>query len=95
MMGYPGWLWTEGLPYGPRESDLRALYAFTDEADAIIARYGLDYLVLGPNERDALAANVDALRAAFPTVISTENYDILDLDGECGQRWGTAVPTSL
>lgn len=82
IMGYPGWLWTEGLPYGPRESDLRALYAFTDEAGAIIARYGLDYLVLGPNEREALAANVDALRAAFPTVISTENYDILDLDGE-------------
>ena len=84
MMGYPGWLWTEGLPYGPREADLRALYAYgsDDEASQIIDRYGLDYLVLGPNERDALGANVDALRAAFPTVVSTENYEILDLHGD-------------
>lgn len=82
MMGYPGWLWTEGLPYEGREADLRMLYAFGDDAARIIAEYGLDYLVLGPNERETLGANVDALRAAFPTIITTENYEILDLDGE-------------
>jgi hypothetical protein len=83
MMGYPGWLWTEGLPYGGREADLRMLYAFGDESARIIVdRYDLDYLVLGPNERETLGANEDALRAAFPTVITTENYEILDLDGQ-------------
>lgn len=50
-MGYAGHLWTHGLDYAPRERDVRRIYAGGAEAEALLSRYGVDYVVVSPLER--------------------------------------------
>jgi hypothetical protein len=47
LVGYPGWLWTKGVDYGPRESDLKAFYTNPDDLD-ILRKYDVEYVLLDP-----------------------------------------------
>jgi hypothetical protein len=51
FMGYPGHLWSQGLDSGPRERDLRAIYAGEADAANLLARHQIDYVVVGADER--------------------------------------------
>lgn len=79
LMGYPGWLWTEGLPTAERERDVRAIYGFTSDAPGLLAKYRVDYVVIGPVEREQLHANVEAYRSRFPELLRTTSYEIFDV----------------
>ena len=76
LMSYPGWLWPRGVDVGPRERDLRAIYAYTPDAPRLLQAYGVDYVVIGPWERDQFDANETAFREQYPVVISTTNYAV-------------------
>jgi uncharacterized membrane protein len=56
-MGYPGHIWTHGLEFAPRESEIRRAYAGTAEAPAILGKYGVDYVVVSPLERNLMTVN--------------------------------------
>jgi hypothetical protein len=81
MMGFTGWLFAEGLPWEERDADVRAIYAYTDDAERLLDEYDIDYVVIGPFERDALAANVDAYRQRYRSVISTPSYEVFAIGG--------------
>ena len=77
LMSYTGWLFAFGIDYAQRERDLEAIYAFTPDAPRLIAQYGLDYIVVGPGERNSYNANSAALRAQYgQPVIATGQYEI-------------------
>ena len=76
MMSYPGGLWSHGVDYRQREADLRAIFSLVPESHELIAAYGVDYVVVGPNERKQLGADPVKFRARYPTVIRTENYEV-------------------
>ena len=57
LMGYPGHIWTHGLNYTQRESEIRRIYAGGSDAPLLLQRYGVQYAVVGPHERDLLNAN--------------------------------------
>jgi hypothetical protein len=57
LMGYPGHIWTHGLEFAPRESEIRRAYAGTAEAPAILGKYGVDYVVVSPLERNLMTVN--------------------------------------
>jgi len=76
LMSYPGWLWSHGIDYAEREADLRALYALEDRADEIIDRCGVDYVVVGPNERATLGAEPERFRQRYPILFESESYEI-------------------
>lgn len=57
FMGYPGHLWTHGLDYRSREADVRRIYAGGADADVLLARYNIDFVVLGPLERDLMSTS--------------------------------------
>jgi hypothetical protein len=73
LMGYAGHLWSQGINYELREADLRRIYAGAPEADALLAQYGVDYIVVGPLERAALPVN-EQYFARFPLVGETGGY---------------------
>lgn len=79
LMGYVGWLWTEGIDYTQREVDLRAMYALGPEAARLFSRYGVSYLVIGPYERDQLGANETEFRIRYPIVVETDQYVVFDV----------------
>lgn len=80
VMGYWGWLFAEGLPWEEREADLEAIYAFTDEAERLLAKYGVDYVVIGPPEMARMDPNVTAFRNEYPTVIKTDTYEVFAIN---------------
>ncbi len=80
VMGYWGWLFAEGLPWEERQADLEAIYAFTDGAEQLLAKYGVDYVVIGPPEMARMAPNVTAFRNAYPTVIKTDTYEVFAIN---------------
>jgi uncharacterized membrane protein len=57
LMGYPGHIWTHGLDYTQRESEIRRIYAGGADAPLLLQKYGVQYAVVGPHERDLMAVN--------------------------------------
>ena len=76
VVGYSGWLSTQGYDYEERERDLYAIYALAPNAPQLLAKYRVDYVVIGPREREELAANLAAYLAHYPTIIRTANYQV-------------------
>ncbi|HEX8146895.1 MAG TPA: hypothetical protein VF591_06925, partial [Pyrinomonadaceae bacterium] len=54
FLGYPGHVWSHGIDYGPREADLKRIYSGAPEAPALIERAGIEYVVVGPLEREEM-----------------------------------------
>jgi hypothetical protein len=52
VLGYPGHTWSQGMDAGPREADIRAIYAGGADAEALLARHGVGYVLVGPRERE-------------------------------------------
>ncbi len=76
MMGYPGWLFSYGIDYSQRERDLRAIYALAANTPALLEKYNVEYVVIGPNERQNLKPNVEAFRSRYQRIINTGNYEV-------------------
>lgn len=79
MMGYPGWLFAFGIDYSQRERDLRSIYALAANTPALLAKYDIEYVVIGPNERQTFKPNVEAFRSRYPRIINTGNYEIFQV----------------
>jgi hypothetical protein len=57
LMGYPGHIWTHGLQFLQRESEIKRIYLGTPEAEQLMKNYGVDYAVVGPLERLVVPVN--------------------------------------
>jgi hypothetical protein len=57
LLGYPGHVWTHGLEFGPREAEIKRVYAGAPDAGTILKRYGVNYIVVGPIERNMMNVN--------------------------------------
>ena len=57
LMGYPGHVWTHGLEFGPREAEIRRVYAGAPDARSILRKYGVAYVVVSPLERNIIDVN--------------------------------------
>src|SRR5215213_4786008 len=50
LMGYPGHIWTHGLEFSKRESEIKRIYLGSPDAEQLIRTYGIQYAVVGPQE---------------------------------------------
>jgi hypothetical protein len=50
LMGYPGHIWTHGLQFAQREGEIKRIYLGMPDAEQLIRKYGIEYLVAGPQE---------------------------------------------
>ena len=73
LMGYPGHVWTHGLEFGPRESEIRRVYAGASDANAILRKYGVDYAVVSPLEKNIMNVN-DQFFSSFQLVGEVGEY---------------------
>jgi hypothetical protein len=79
VLSYTGWLWSQGYDYAERERDLRDIYAFAPRAPELLAKYDIDYLVVGPWERAQFGSSPELFRRRYPTVLETANYAVFDV----------------
>jgi hypothetical protein len=73
LMGYPGHIWTHGLDYAEREREIKQIYAGGPGADNLLARYGVDYVVIGPLEKLLMPVN-DSFFAKYTKVGEVGEY---------------------
>ena len=78
IMGYPGHIWTHGLEYGPREQEIKQIYAGSSVAAALLAKYRVDYVVIGPHEFSTENPNV-AFFSAYPEVANVGDYHLFKI----------------
>jgi hypothetical protein len=57
LLGYRGWLASYGLDYGPIVRDMREMLSGGADAEALLARYEIDFVVIGRTERRDFDAN--------------------------------------
>ncbi len=57
LMGYPGHIWTHGLEFVQRESEIKRIYLGSPDAEQLIRNYGIQYAVVGPQEKIVTRVN--------------------------------------
>jgi hypothetical protein len=73
IMAYRGWLWSQGYRYRDAERDVGRML---ESADAgLLAQYGIDYVVIGPDEKASWHATERAFER-FPVVARTRSYAV-------------------
>jgi hypothetical protein len=73
VMAYRGWLWSQGYHYQETERDVARMLATADEA--LLARYGIDYVVIGPDERSSWHATERAFER-YPVAARSGSYTV-------------------
>jgi len=79
VMAYPGWLWTQGYNYLPVQDDVRVMYEGNERSLPLLAKYQVNYVVIGDNERYDLQANESFFIQHFSIVYqlgTTEIYQV-------------------
>jgi len=75
VMGYPGHIWTHGIDSGPREAEIKRIYSGAPDAPALLTKYGVDYVVVDPQERSVMAVN-DAFFSRYREVATIGEYHL-------------------
>jgi hypothetical protein len=75
LMGYPGHIWTHGLQFVQRESEVKRIYLGGPGADQLIRSYGIEYAVVGPQERIVTQVN-DLFFSRFEKVGQVGEYTL-------------------
>ena len=73
LMGYPGHIWTHGLDFVGRESEIRRIYAGAPEAADLLKKYNIKYAVAGPHEKNVLSVN-DQFFSRFTEIGEVGDY---------------------
>ena len=75
LMGYPGHIWTHGIDFGPRETDIKKIYSGSPDAASLLSKYGVDYVVIDPQEHSVLTVNTDFF-SRYPEVVNIGEYHL-------------------
>jgi hypothetical protein len=77
VVGYGGWLWTYGLnDWAQRTNDAQRMLRGDPATPALLKRYGVDYVVLGPQEIAGLGANQAYFQATAQLVYASDGYSV-------------------
>jgi hypothetical protein len=80
-VGYANWLWTEGIDYAPRTAEVKRIYRAEPRTESLLAQRGIDYVVIGPHERDQLGADEAAFRQRYPVLVTVGRWTVYDVRG--------------
>jgi hypothetical protein len=75
LMGYPGHIWTHGIDFGPRETDIKKIYSGAPDAINLLGKYGVDYVVIDPQEHSVMPVNT-AFFSRYPEVANIGEYHL-------------------
>ena len=77
LMGYPGHIDSHGIEYKDRLRDIVEIYSAGPRAAALVAKYGIEYIVVGPQERRGMEQ--------YRSQVSDQFFMNLQLVGEIGE----------
>jgi hypothetical protein len=75
VMRYPGHLSSHGIDYVGRENDVKTIYSGGPQAQELLNKYGVDYVLISPEERSSLRAN-EGFFNKFPVAAEVGQYKV-------------------
>ena len=75
LMRYPGHLSSYGIDYGQREADIKAIYKGGPNADQLLQKYNIDYVMLTTEEKDTVQPNEDYFKK-FQIIAESGPYKV-------------------
>ena len=75
LMRYSGHLGSHGIDYAEREADVKRIYQGGPEADPLLAKYGIDYVLISPEEKSSMQVN-DPYFMKFPVAAQVGQYRV-------------------
>lgn len=75
LMRYPGHLSSHGIDYGQRENDVKEMYRGGSATLSLLEKYGIEYVLISPEERNTLAPNEDFFKR-FSVIAEAGPYKI-------------------
>ena len=81
LMGYPGHIWTHGLQFVKREGEIKRIYLGAPDAEQLIRNYGIQYAVVGPQEKIVTKVN-DLFFSRFEKVGEVGEYQLYKIREE-------------
>ena len=75
LMRYPGHLGSHGIDYAVRERDVKSIYAGGANADELMRKYGIEYVLISPEERSSVAANEQFFKK-FSVIAEAGQYKV-------------------
>ncbi|HKQ51062.1 MAG TPA: hypothetical protein VJT74_01745, partial [Pyrinomonadaceae bacterium] len=73
VMGYPGHIGSHGIDWEERWRDIKRIYSGGSAAEQLLAKYGVEFVVVGPHERREATVN-ETFFARFELVGETGEY---------------------
>ena len=58
LLGFPGWVWSHGIDYSKRQSDVVQIYLGDKNAENLIKKYHVHYITVGPQEKVEFSINL-------------------------------------
>jgi uncharacterized membrane protein len=82
-MGYPGHVSSHGLKYEERQREIAKIYSGTADAEKLLAKYNVRFVVVGPQEHNVLSqlrtiVN-DSFFARYPMVGEIGEYRLYEI----------------
>ncbi|MBC8029290.1 MAG: hypothetical protein H7Z16_04190 [Pyrinomonadaceae bacterium] len=78
LRGPTAWLWSHGYDFIQREADVRAIYTGSPEAPELLSYYRVDFVSLGPRERETFRADQAFFDERFPVFYHRGQLTIYD-----------------
>jgi hypothetical protein len=76
VVGYPVYLWTQGLDAAQQKQDVHTILQWRPGAQALLEEYEVDYVAIGPWEREELGAARFAAWSRYPRVFTSRAWDV-------------------
>lgn len=80
LLGLPAWMWSRGLDYSQRSVDIESIYSGEPEADALLRKYNVDYVLVGPLELASFKVN-EQFWAKYKRVSPAGAYRVYQIRG--------------
>ena len=75
LMRYPGHLSSHGIDYAQREADVRAMYRGGGTAEELFRKYGIQYVLISPEERNSVAPYEEYFKK-YPVIAEAGQYRV-------------------
>jgi hypothetical protein len=77
LLGYRGWLASYGIDYGAVERDVERMLRSGDPA--LLERYGVDFVVIGPSERESFGAREQSFAGRYAVAAQGADTRVFDV----------------
>ena len=78
LVGFHGWLWSHGIDYYQRASDVQRMYQGGEEAEGLIRKYKVNYVALSSYERENFSINVSYFQK-YPKIPLSADWIVYDV----------------